>query len=82
MDVEEEIRQFSHLGNGEMFAIFGFALLLGHGLCQANAKVGDGGDGELTKLITVKVGAVSRGKLQSSPTARLTAYFSRNQESP
>lgn len=60
MDFEEEIRQFSHLGNGEMFAIFGFALLLGRGLCQANAKVGDGGDGELTELITVKVGAVAR----------------------
>lgn len=45
MDFEEEIRQFSHFGKGEMFAIFGLALLLGHGFCQANVKVGDGGDG-------------------------------------
>lgn len=31
-----------------------------NGLCQANAKVGDGVAGELTELITVKVGAVAR----------------------
>lgn len=42
MGFEEEIRQFTHFGNGGMFAIFGFASFLPHRFHQANVKVGDG----------------------------------------
>lgn len=45
MDFEEEIRQFPHFGNGGMFAIYGFAVLLGHRFRRANVEVGDVGDG-------------------------------------
>lgn len=48
---EEEIRRVSHLGTGGMFAIYGFALLLGHRFRQANVEVGDVGDGELIALL-------------------------------
>lgn len=51
MDFEEEIRQFSHFGNGGMFAIYGSALLLGHRFRQANVEVGDVGDGSLIVLL-------------------------------